>query len=149
MAKWFIFEQGDLRNVALTDDEKDSLMQHRQTYVPKEVTDSQADDALNVVRGFNLNGDTITDFTFDWAESNRSAEASLEVFEKWLQDSIIRIGYFLNSNKQHPDFSEWKNVQTQLKAVDISSITFPITGSPQQWFSAQPGHSSKKMLQLP
>lgn len=155
MAKWFIFEkdsntgQGDLRNVALTDDEKDSLMQHRATYIAKEVTDSQADDALNEVKEFKLNGDTINESTLDWSESNRSAEASQEVFENWLSNKKDRVADFLKSNKQHADFSEWQNVETQLLAIDVSSITFPITGSPQQWFSAQSGHSSKKMLQLP
>jgi hypothetical protein len=149
MAKWGIFEQNDLRNIALTDSEKDSLIENRITYVAKTLTDDQANNALNEKKDLKLNGDTIVESDVDIADYNTTAEKSRDILEFWIKNSIIRITHFLTSNGNHSDFSEWQNVKNQLEAIDLSGVTFPTNVSPQEWFSSQSGHSSKKMLQLP
>ena len=78
--KYAIFENGDLRNVALTDSEKDSLMQHRTTYVAKEFTDQQASDALNLKKTFRLEGDNIVSSD---NEIPTTEALSKEYFEQW------------------------------------------------------------------
>ena len=150
MAKWGIFEYGDIRAVALTDAEKDSLMEHRGTYVAKEFTDAQADACLNVTKEFKLDGEAIEELVVDWNDSNANAESGEANFKAWVEGNSSDIYFFLQANKTHPDYSEWETIKTKVDAIDISSITFPLTQSPQQWFSAQSGNSSlKKMLQLP
>ena len=146
--KWAIFENGDLRNIALTDSEKDSLMQHRPKYVAKELTDQQASDGLDGKKEFRLDGDAIvtTDIGLDLTN-----ELWKEYFELWVSSSIRKVGAFLNANPNHPDFNEWQTVNNQLLAINLREMEdlYPLTQTPQEWFSAQPGNSQKKLLQLP
>ena len=86
--KWGIFESGDLRNIALTDSEKDSLMQHRLTYVAKEFTDEQASDGLDFKKEFHLNGDEIVVSDIGLPPTN---ELWKEDFERWVSSSIMKI----------------------------------------------------------
>ena len=146
--KWGIFESGDLRNIALTDSEKDSLMQHRLTYVAKEFTDEQASDGLDFKKEFHLNGDEIVVSDIGLPPTN---ELWKEDFERWVSSSIMKIGSFLKANPSHPDLNEWQTVYNQLMAINFREMEdlYPLTQTPQEWFSAQPGHSQKKLLQLP
>ena len=90
MAKWGIFEQNDLRNIALTDSEKDSLIENRITYVAKTLTDDQANNALNEKKDLKLNGDTIVESDVDIADYNTTAEKSRDILEFWIKNSIVR-----------------------------------------------------------
>ena len=146
--KYAIFENGDLRNVALTDSEKDSLMQHRTTYVSKQINDQQASDALNLKKTFRLEGDNIVSSD---NEIPTTEVLSKEYFEQWYSWAVSGIAAFLKSNKNHPDYNEWQTVQNQLLAINMREMEdlYPLSQTPQEWFSAQPGNSQKKLLQLP
>ena len=57
-----------------------------------------------------------------------------EGLESYINNYIERINQFLNNNESHPDYSKWNSYKSQLQALDLDSITFPLNKSLEQHF---------------
>jgi len=63
------------------------------------------------------------------------------------QNKLI-INQFLNNNKNHPLFNSWQNYYNQLNNLNLSTITYPLNKSLEQYFDDL-GQPSYNILQLP
>lgn len=85
----------------------------------------------------SYNGDTVT-----YADKEVSDEEGLKLngfkikedLEDYINSNIERINQFLNNNESHPDYSKWNSYKSQLQALDLDSITFPLNKSLEQYF---------------
>ena len=58
------------------------------------------------------------------------------------------INQFLNNNKNHPLFNSWQNYYNQLNNLNLSTITYPLNKSLEQYFDDL-GQPSYNILQIP
>lgn len=66
----------------------------------------------------------------------------------YVQDYMNRIQQFLDVNKNHPLFNMWNNYYSQLKNLNLNTLTYPLGKSLEQYFKDQ-GQPSLSPLQLP
>ena len=100
-------------------------------------TETFQDIQLSKKVALSYNGDTVT-----YADKEVSDEEGLKLngfkikedLEDYINSNIERINQFLNNNEIHPDYSKWNSYKSQLQALDLDSITFPLNKSLEQYF---------------
>jgi len=70
-----------------------------------------------------------------------------KLFSEVNQNKLM-INQFLNNNKNHPLFNSWQNYYNQLNNLNLSTITYPLNKSLEQYFDDL-GQPSYNILQLP
>jgi len=71
-----------------------------------------------------------------------------ELLRSYVEDYINRIKGFLDLNKNHPSFNMWNGYYSQLKNLNLDTVTYPLGKSLEQYFKDQ-GQPSLSPLQLP
>jgi len=71
-----------------------------------------------------------------------------EPLRYYVEDYINRIKQFLDLNKNHPSFNMWNDYYSQLKNLNLDTVTYPLGKSLEQYFKDQ-GQASLNPLQLP
>ena len=71
-----------------------------------------------------------------------------ESLRPYIEDYINRIKAFLDLNKNHPSFNMWNDYYSQLKNLNLNTVTYPLGRSLEQYFKDQ-GQASLNPLQLP
>lgn len=68
--------------------------------------------------------------------------------KSYIENIKYHIDFFLNANSNHPSFNLWKNYKNQINNLNLSSITYPLNKSLEQYFNDL-GQPSYNILQLP
>ena len=156
MAKYFVFHtDGTLCGLASDETKRDYFLKFTENGngTAKTPTDAQWTKCHEDTKRYTLENDTITEYTLDRYESNRTEinETDDERNARWLadfkedlQEQKDRVAAYLANTTD----SAWSAYQTNLNSVDPSTVTFPID-SFQKWFNSQSGFSSLSIKELP
>ena len=72
----------------------------------------------------------------------------LNDLNEYVQENKTFIKQFLDNNPNHPLFSRWNDYYNQLNSLNLTSITYPLNKSLEQYFYDL-GQTSLSPLQLP
>jgi hypothetical protein len=154
MSKYGFFYDNTLYALAESDDEKNWLSTYIVGAVTKSISDLHFNNAKNYKSNLILNNDIVEENSFGFPPVNNS-ETNFDEAKIIIKDLIERVYLFkinswLRANKESSHYSYWNDYKTKLQAVDVDSITFPLTHETFiEWFTNQPNNPSKSPLQLP
>jgi hypothetical protein len=74
--------------------------------------------------------------------------ARKEQLQDYINNFKKQIKEFIDNNHNHPLWNQWNNYYSQLNTLDLSSITYPLNKSLEQYFKDQ-NLPSLNPLQLP
>lgn len=66
----------------------------------------------------------------------------------YINQFLIKIGYFLKSNPNHLFFQLWKNYDTLLRSLNLDNIQYPLNKSLEEYLE-QNGSTALNPLQVP
>ena len=66
----------------------------------------------------------------------------------YINQFLIKIGYFLQNNPNHLFFQLWKNYDTLLKSLNLDNIQYPLNKSLEEYLE-QNGSTALNPLQVP
>ena len=155
MAKYGIFFENVCLKIATDENNRDYLMARIKYSVAKEITDEQFNAVGNDRMNLHLDDDgniLATSRTNSLSEAGGietgvtdQAAFCQEIID--FQSSLLKS--YMRSNQGQPDFDIWQDYQNKLNEVDVTTMTFPMEQTFQEWFNSQEGYPQKFILQLP
>lgn len=155
MAKYGIFVNDVLERLATDETNRDYLMGHLVGSVAKTITDTQFDDVGKEKKFLTLdsNGNIVETTDINPLSSQGATEKEISDQSAYCQQlidlQISRIKSYLPSHEDHSEYSYWKDYMMKLKGINVSTMSFPMTQTFQEWFNSQEGYPTKYILQVP
>lgn len=154
MEKYGFFIDNKCVSIAESEEEKNFLSLLISNGIIKNLTDAQFTNAKNYKSLLFLNNDTVEENMYLDKYSNDptlDVEDEKNRIKNFIKnEALSRIEDWLASNPNADNFAYWDDYKNKLRAVDVDSMSFPLSYETfQEWFNNQSGYPQKSPLQLP
>lgn len=152
MAKHGLFLNNGCVAIAETDEEKNNLSNFWLGATVKTLTDDQFNDAASLKSVLSLNEGTVISTIEDdkvwYNDSSVNVENAKTEIQNLINDRFLaKLSPYCYAN---PNDSYWADYKNKIEAVDVNSMSFPLSHETfQEWFNNQTGNPTKSILQCP